>query len=53
MIEDKNIFEISLESLAQILRQIDPKFEANSFNPRFNFKEIITDNIDEIKDGYI
>ena len=53
MIDDKNIFEISLDSLAQILGQIDPKFEANSLNPRFNYKEIITDNVEEIKDGYI
>jgi hypothetical protein len=51
MIEDKNVFEMTNEQFAYIITLLDRRYEDENFG-FYSFKQIIFDQIEEVKDIY-
>lgn len=53
MIEDKNICELTNETIGFILSNIDSRFAVSESNEMYNYKEILEESIEEVKERYI
>lgn len=51
MVENKNVYEMTNEQFAYILTLIDRKYEDDNFG-EYNFKQIIFDQMEEVKEIY-